>query len=253
MMEGHAQGDDELQFIRVPETSVSSQASGQTPYAPMGAAPASGPPPPPAGDALAFIKQSRHPVAAAFHFVFKALAIFFYLFGGFFSSNFVFICVVCILLLAFDFWTVKNVTGRLLVGLRWWNNVRDDGSNEWVFESVENPGEIHPADARLFWTGLYVTPIVWSVFFLVALLKFSVQWLVIVFVALVLSGANIVGYYKCSNDQKKKVQNVVQGAAFKTAFGLGTSAVQSFISSTFGQQQQGGGNAEGPHGPPSHV
>jgi Na+-driven multidrug efflux pump len=77
--------------------------------------------------------------------------------------------------------------------------------------------------------------------------------LVIVFVALVLSGANIVGYYKCSNDQKKKVQNVVQGAAFKTAFGLGTSAVQSFISSTFGQQQQGGGNAEGPHGPPSHV
>jgi hypothetical protein len=28
------------------------------------------------------------------------------------------------LLLAFDFWTVKNVTGRLLVGLRWWNEVR---------------------------------------------------------------------------------------------------------------------------------
>eukprot|EP00624_Nannochloropsis_granulata_P001650 evm.model.NODE_18044_length_13276_cov_24.207518.3 len=176
------------------------------------------------------------------------LALFFYLFGGFFSSNFVFVCVVCILLLAFDFWTVKNVTGRLLVGLRWWNNVRDDGSNEWVFESIENPGEIHATDARLFWTGLYVTPALWVVFFLVALLKFSVQWLVIVLVALVLSGANIVGYYKCSNDQKKKVQNMVQGAAFKTAFGLGTSAVQSFISTAFGgqqqqgqQQQQGGG------------
>lgn len=26
-------------------------------------------------------------------------------------------------LLAFDFWTVKNVSGRLLVGLRWWNKV----------------------------------------------------------------------------------------------------------------------------------
>ena len=149
-----------------------------------------------------------------------------------------FICVVCILLLAFDFWTVKNVTGRLLVGLRWWNNVRDDGSNEWVFESIENPGEIHPTDARLFWTGLYVTPFLWVAFLLVALLKFSVQWLVIVLVALVLSGANIVGYYKCSNDQKKKVQNMVQGAAFKTAFGLGTSAVQSFISNAFGGQQQ---------------
>jgi hypothetical protein len=177
---------------------------------------------------------SQHPVAAAFHFIFKALALFFYLFGGFFSSNFVFICVVCILLLAFDFWTVKNVTGRLLVGLRWWNNVRDDGSNEWVFESIENPGEVHPSDARLFWTGLYATPVIWAVFLLVAILKFSVSWLVIVLVALVLSFANIVGYYKCSNDQKKRVQSMVQGAAFKTAFGLGTSAVQSLVTSAFG-------------------
>jgi hypothetical protein len=39
-------------------------------------------------------------------------------------------------LLASDFWTVKNVTGRLLVGLRWWNNIKDDGENEWVFESI---------------------------------------------------------------------------------------------------------------------
>ena len=40
-----------------------------------------------------------------------------------------------VLLLAADFWTVKNVTGRLLVGLRWWNKVNEDGSTEWVFES----------------------------------------------------------------------------------------------------------------------
>ena len=39
------------------------------------------------------------------------------------------------LLLAADFWTVKNITGRLLVGLRWWNKVNEDGSTEWIFES----------------------------------------------------------------------------------------------------------------------
>lgn len=48
-----------------------------------------------------------------------------YLFGGIFSDNYVFVAVVVILLLACDFWTVKNVTGRLLVGLRWWNYVRE--------------------------------------------------------------------------------------------------------------------------------
>jgi cell division protein FtsW (lipid II flippase) len=182
-------------------------------------------------------------VATLFHFLFKGLALFFYMFGGFFSTNFVFICVVCILLLAFDFWTVKNVTGRLLVGLRWWNNVKDDGTNDWVFESIENPNEIHPTDAKLFWTGLYVTPILWVLFLLVALLKFNIQWLVIVLVALVLSGANIVGYYKCSKDQQKKVNNYVQDSTLKVALGVGTSAVQSFMASAFGgmsgQQAQG--------------
>ena len=45
--------------------------------------------------------------------------------------------ITVILLLAFDFWTVKNVTGRLLVGLRWWNRVKEDGSSEWVFEAKQ--------------------------------------------------------------------------------------------------------------------
>lgn len=29
----------------------------------------------------------------------------------------------------------KNVSGRLLVGLRWWNQVDEDGKSRWVFES----------------------------------------------------------------------------------------------------------------------
>jgi hypothetical protein len=58
------------------------------------------------------------------------------LLGTIFSDNFTLIFVVTILLLAFDFWTVKNVSGRLLVGLRWWNEIQPDGSNKWVFESA---------------------------------------------------------------------------------------------------------------------
>ncbi len=48
-----------------------------------------------------------------------------YVFSGIVTSNFIFVAVVTILLLAADFWTVKNVTGRLLVGLRWWNYVKE--------------------------------------------------------------------------------------------------------------------------------
>ena len=34
----------------------------------------------------------------------------------------------------FDFWTVKNVSGRILVGLRWWNEVKED-QTVWIFEA----------------------------------------------------------------------------------------------------------------------
>jgi len=34
-----------------------------------------------------------------------------------------------------NFWTVKNITGRLLVGLRYWNYVDKTGNNHGIFES----------------------------------------------------------------------------------------------------------------------
>ncbi|KAH8071112.1 hypothetical protein JL721_4543 [Aureococcus anophagefferens] len=84
-----------------------------------------------------------------------ALAVLVYMFSGMFTSNFVLVCVVCILLLAFDFWTVKNVSGRLMVGLRWWNYVKEDGATEWVFESADDASEISDVDRRVFWGALY--------------------------------------------------------------------------------------------------
>lgn len=54
---------------------------------------------------------------------------------GWFSDSFITSFVFVVLLLSADFWTVKNITGRLLVGLRWWNYVDDAGASHWVFES----------------------------------------------------------------------------------------------------------------------
>jgi len=112
----HNQSHEELQFLTADLGDTSSHAPIGHPNASMGGEAAPGP--------LGFIKQSRHPTASAFHLLFKTLALVFYLFSGTFA-NFIFVNVLCILLLAFDFWTVKNVTGRLLVGLRWWNYVRE--------------------------------------------------------------------------------------------------------------------------------
>lgn len=66
------------------------------------------PAPRPVDDGLVgAFRQAKHPGAAFFHVLFKAAALFVYLFSGWFTSNFVFVFVVCVLMLAFDFWTVK--------------------------------------------------------------------------------------------------------------------------------------------------
>ncbi|KAF7705725.1 hypothetical protein HF521_021011 [Silurus meridionalis] len=82
----------------------------------------------------------KHPVASFFHLFFRIGAILIYLLCEFLSSSFIACMVSIILLLSCDFWTVKNITGRLLVGLRWWNQVDEDGNSHWVFESRKVSG-----------------------------------------------------------------------------------------------------------------
>ncbi|CAN0092672.1 unnamed protein product [Pylaiella littoralis] len=131
--------------------------------------------------------------------------------GGFkfVSSSSILTYIICILMLAFDFWTVKNVSGRLMVGLRWWSNVKEDGTTEWMFESLEDMSEISSADYKLFWIGLYGTPVLWMCLLITGIMLLKFQWLVIVVIALLLSGANIYGYTKCNADAKNKARTLI--------------------------------------------
>mmetsp|Transcript_4836 Transcript_4836/g.7364 ORF Transcript_4836/g.7364 Transcript_4836/m.7364 type:complete len:241 (+) Transcript_4836:33-755(+) len=180
-----------------------------------------------------FLRQSKHPCALLFHVLFKSLAIFLYMFGGWFTSNFILVFVLCIILLAFDFWTVKNITGRLLVGLRWWSYVREDGTNEWIFESLEDMAEVSNFDSRIFWGALYVTPIVWALLLVLGILRLKIEYLPIVIAALMLSSANIMGYIKCSNSAQAKVRNIVENG-FKqgSMAALENSSFRNWILST---------------------
>lgn len=81
------------------------------------------------------ISFRSHPYVTFFHLFFRGMAVFTYVFCSWFIDSFITSFVFVILLLSADFWTVKNITGRLLVGLRWWNYIDDDGVSHWVYES----------------------------------------------------------------------------------------------------------------------
>ncbi|CAN8068033.1 unnamed protein product [Agarophyton chilense] len=162
------------------------------------------------GAVQAILRTSSHPTVAIFHVFFKISAIVSYLLLGWFTDSFVIQFVTTVTLLAFDFWTVKNVTGRLLVGLRWWHEVGEDGiSQKWRFETIPDRLSLNVTDGRIFWWTLYISPIIWALLGIICVLKFNVSYLLIVVIALTLSSANIVGYYKCNKDATEQIKNYI--------------------------------------------
>jgi hypothetical protein len=117
---------------------------------------------------------------------------------------------VVVLLMAFDFWTVKNITGRLMVGLRWWHDVREDGQAEWHFESIDDPSQVSRTDYVIFWYSIYLSAFLWGLFAFLALLKLSVDWVLVCVVSMVLTWSNIYGYWQCSKDARTRAQQGVQ-------------------------------------------
>ena len=111
-----------------------------------------------------------------------------------------FICVV--LLLAFDFYLTKNISGRKLVQLRWWYDSTTENTETFRFESYKQypPSlgpPINPIDSRLFWWSMYATPIVWAVFGILCILRLKLFYLVLVVVAVFLTGWNTYGFRCC--------------------------------------------------------
>lgn len=101
----------------------------------------------------------------------------------------------------------KNVAGRILVGLRFWNQVDEDGESYWVFESRDVISPLFLRDLilsisyslrglrilliqsrfipllllrsksihRMFWIALYAFPAIWSLLIVVSILKFNIS------------------------------------------------------------------------------
>lgn len=177
-----------------------------------------------------------HGKTVMFHCLFRFSAILFYFFGSVFSASFVTIFIFVLLLLSADFWTVKNISGRLLVGLRWWNQVDEEGQSKWIFESRSqkslgrNP--INSKESTIFWATLFICPIIWVLFLISSFVTFGWKWLPLIIIALTLNGANLLGYLRCkfsgtqqiskmANDYMaasmlRKVINVIPGMGSKT-------------------------------------
>ncbi|TLS28543.1 hypothetical protein PpBr36_00418 [Pyricularia pennisetigena] len=168
----------------------------------------------PAAGSLSW-RLSSHPITLLTFLAFRVASLLVYLFGLIFIDNMVMIFIITILLLAADFYYLKNIAGRRLVGLRWWNEVDpQSGDSHWVFESSE-PGTktVNPTDSRFFWLAIYAQPLLWIGLAVLALVRLKFIWLPLVAIALVLTITNSLAFSRC--DKFSQASNLA-GSAFST-------------------------------------
>ncbi|BCR95974.1 DUF846 domain-containing protein [Aspergillus luchuensis] len=145
-------------------------------------------------------RLSAHPITLLFFLGFRIGALLMYLFGVLFIKNFVLVFIITLLILSADFYYLKNIAGRRLVGLRWWNEVNtSSGDSTWVFESSDpTTRTITATDKRFFWLSLYVTPALWIGLAILAIIRLSsVIWLSLVAIALALTITNTIAFSRC--------------------------------------------------------
>ncbi|KAF5336863.1 hypothetical protein D9611_003349 [Ephemerocybe angulata] len=166
-------------------------------------------------------RQSAHPLALFFLYFFKLAAILVYILYGWFTDNYVLSTVGVVILLAMDFWNSRNVAGRTLVGLRFWNQVDEDGESYWVFESRDPSRPANPIDSKMFWIALYVFPLLWAALLIVAILKLGFTSVPIVILALVFNVTNVIGFTYADRDAKQRWANNLAGGSWGALGGLG--------------------------------
>ncbi|KAF2436614.1 DUF846-domain-containing protein [Tothia fuscella] len=165
-------------------------------------------------------RLSSHPVTLLTFLSFRISSLLVYILGLWLTKNFILVFIITVILLAVDFYYLKNIAGRRLVGLRWWNEVNSQtGESHWVFESADpETRNINATDRRFFWLALYAQPGLWILLGVVAVIKIvtfiSVTpfWISLVVIALVLTVTNTLAFSRC--DKFSNATNMASNALY---------------------------------------
>ena len=163
---------------------------------------------------IQYISSGNHPGICFLLIGFKLATLISFIVLYFFVNNTALVYLVIILLASVDFWITKNVAGRLLVGLRWWNEVKEDGNEVWIFESKNEKTEVN-ADSRVFWTCLYFATGAWVVIFIWDIISLKWVWAIISLVCFIFSAINFYGFFKCSKKQQENLKDFGAKATVK--------------------------------------
>lgn len=91
---------------------------------------------------MTLYKKAANPGVCLVTVLFKIAAILSFILLDLFTNSEAIVYLAVIIIGSADFWVMKNLSGRILVGLRWWNEVKENGEEVWIFESKNESIEL---------------------------------------------------------------------------------------------------------------
>jgi hypothetical protein len=156
---------------------------------------------------LNYYKKSNHPTISIMTSCLKLFPLITYIIFGIFMSNDGLLILFTLLLASCDFWFTKNIAGRILVGLRWWVEIKNN-EEIWRYESSNEIKE--GADKGIFWSCIYLNSIVWGIFFIFDLITFKFVWGGLTLIMFCLANVNTYEFFKCSKSQQKNLMELTK-------------------------------------------
>ena len=174
------------------------------------------------------IAQSSSPMTAAIHIILKIAIVAAYLILPFITTPFNVLMIV-VIAAAVDFWIVKNLSGRLLVGLRWWIDFNESGEETWKSECKVDERSNSAASDKAFWWTMVLFTLIWVLLSVINVLKIDLTQITICLFCLSLLAFNLYSYYRCSKVQSENVQKLMTqyGAQAAQKF-MGGSIIAAF-------------------------
>lgn len=148
------------------------------------------------------IKKSNHPLILFFSFLVELTTVLLFFIEDNSKFNSSFFSLLITIINGINFWFTKNISGRIILGMHWWKEVKPKYQEKWLFGRQIDFKISNIYDNNFFWTVLYSSTTLWGVFLLVKILEMNLIMIIACLVSFLLSFFNAFGYNRCANEQK---------------------------------------------------
>lgn len=173
--------------------------------------------------------------------VLKGSCALYYFFCTWFTDSFIINFVAITVLIVTEFWFTKNIGGRRLTGMRWWQVPSSTGSEStWRFEhrALEQPNfQASKIAVTQFWVGMIVLELFWML-----MAVFTIKnpgYLILCGMAFSFIAMNLLGYYKCRSWSSQQLKQAAPESNFMSGMpgisGLPTGAASAIFQNALGR------------------